>query len=411
MANDPGWGNRNNNEGPPDLDELLRQFNKKINGMFKNNGNEPSEQPSSPREPVAISIPLWPVIAAIGLIWLATGFYIVDQGSEGVVQRFGKYLETTNAGPHWHLPYPFERVSVVNTQQVNNIELGFRTSDTNGDKQKVPQEALMLTDDENIIDVQFAVQYNIKSAEDYVFNNRETDKAVRSAAESAIREVVGKNKLDYVLQAGREDVATKTKLLMQQILDRYKTGVNIVTVTMQGATPPDQVKEAFDDVNRANQDMQRQINEGEAYANDILPKARGAAARLLAEASGYQQRVIDEAKGNTMRFEQILTEYEKAPQVTRDRIYLETQEKVLSNSSKILIDQKGGNNLLYLPLDKLMTRPDTGAAADTAAEAAPKQYAPNTYSGNVPSQVENTNLVTEDYRSSKSLSSRNRESR
>ena len=363
MANNPGGGNRN--DGPPDLDEMLRNLSRKLNTLFgktnqpSNNSSAPSGSPLSGRD-----LPVLPILLVIVLIWLATGFYIVDQGSRGVVLRFGKHVETTKEGPHWHIPYPIEGVTTVNMQQVRTIEVGYRTDEAGGAKVKQPEEALMLTDDENIIDLQFAVQYDLKSAEDYLFNNLATDNAVRSATESAVREVVGKSKLDYVLQNGREDVSAKTKVLIQQILDRYKAGINIVSLSMQGASPPKQVQEAFDDVNRANQDLERQKNEGQAYANDVIPKARGTASRLVAESAGYKLRVENEATGNASRFEQILAQYNRAPEVTRQRLYIDAQEQILSSVSKVIVDQKNGNSMLYLPLDKLL--PANAAAAPIA---------------------------------------------
>lgn len=373
MANNPGGGNRN--DGPPDLDEMLRNLSRKLNTLFgktnqpSNNSSAPSGSPLSGRD-----LPVLPILLVIVLIWLATGFYIVDQGSRGVVLRFGKHVETTKEGPHWHIPYPIEGVTTVNMQQVRTIEVGYRTDEAGGAKVKQPEEALMLTDDENIIDLQFAVQYDLKSAEDYLFNNLATDNAVRSATESAVREVVGKSKLDYVLQNGREDVSAKTKVLIQQILDRYKAGINIVSLSMQGASPPKQVQEAFDDVNRANQDLERQKNEGQAYANDVIPKARGTASRLVAESAGYKLRVENEATGNASRFEQILAQYNRAPEVTRQRLYIDAQEQILSSVSKVIVDQKNGNSMLYLPLDKLL--PANAAAAPIANAPAATATAP-----------------------------------
>jgi membrane protease subunit HflK len=219
----------------------------------------------------------------------------------------------------------------------------------------------MLTDDENIIDLQFAVQYNLKSVEDFLFNNRSAESSVRGAAETAIREIVGKSKMDFALYEGREEIAVKAKKLMQEILDRYNTGINVTSVTMQNAQPPEQVQASFDDAVKAKQDLERQKNEGQAYANDIIPKAKGTASRLTAEAQGYRLRVENEAKGNASRFEQILTQYNRAPEVMRDRLYIEAQEQILSSVSKVFIDQKNSNNLLYLPLDKLIQQatPDT----------------------------------------------------
>jgi modulator of FtsH protease HflK len=347
----PAWAQRNN-EGPPDLDEVFRDLSQKINRLFgKSGGNNNNNTPNDDK---SLNLPILPIIGLVFTIWMATGFYIVDQGSLGVEQKFGKYTQTTEPGPRWHWPFPFESVEVVNMEQVRRLEVGYRSNgDGAGGKTKVPREALMLTEDENIIDLQFAVQYNLKNAKDFLFNNRSVEGdggAVMSAAETAIREVVGKNKLDDLLQKGLADTSER----MQSILDSYKTGVKITSVSLQSAQPPEQVQEAFEDVNRANQDYQRQINEGQAYANDVIPKARGNASRLAAEAAGYKLKVENEAKGNANRFELVLAQYIKAPEVTRQRLYLDAQEQILSSTSKVLVDQKGGNSLLYLPLDKLM---------------------------------------------------------
>ncbi len=354
----PAWAQRNN-EGPPDLDEVLRDLSQKINNLFgkKGGGNGSNQAPSGK----GMDVPILPIVAIIAAIWMATGFYIVDQGSLGVLQRFGKFTTTTEPGPRWHWPFPIESVTVVNMEQVRRLEVGYRSSgEGSGSKTKVPREALMLTEDENIIDMQVAVQYKLKSAKDYVFNNRDTDKSVMSAAETAIREVVGKSKLDDLLQKGLPDTSAR----MQTILDSYNTGILITSVSRQKGAAPEQVKEAFDDVNRAGQDYQRQINLGQAYANDVIPKARGNASRLSAEAAGYKLKVESEATGNASRFEQILTQYNKAPEVTRQRLYLDAQEQIMSNTSKVIVDQKGGNSLLYLPLDKLM---ETSRAASSGS--------------------------------------------
>lgn len=346
--NDPDWGKKNNSGGPPDLDELWRRFNQKLNDQFGGKGGAPSGGSSGGRLKLPGGLGVMPLLVA--LVWLGSGFYIVDAGERGVVLRFGKYVETTMPGPRWHLPYPVEGVEIVKQEQVRTVEVGYR----NNVKSKVLKESLMLTDDENIIDIQFAVQYTLKSPEDFLFNNRSPDEAVMGAAETAIREIVGKNKMDFVLYEGREAVAAAASKLMQEILDRYKTGISVSKVTMQNAQPPEQVQAAFDDAVKAGQDRERQKNEGQAYANDVIPKARGTASRLLQEADGYKQRVIANAQGDASRFKQVVTEYSKAPKVTRDRMYLDTMQQMLTNSSKVLVDQKGGNNLLYLPLDKLI---------------------------------------------------------
>lgn len=367
MIKFPGFWQRNN-EGPPDLDEVFRDLSKKINNLFGGSGggdNTPSKN---------IDFPIIPVIGLIALVWLATGFYIVDQGSRGVVLRFGQHVETTLPGPRWHMPFPIESVENVNLEQVRTIEVGYRSAEGGSTRSKEPRESLMLTDDENIIDLQFAVQYNLKDVENFQFKNRATEDSVRGVAETAIREIVGKSRMDFALYEGREEIAVRAKKLMQEVLDRYESGINVVNVTMQNAQPPEQVQAAFDDAVKAKQDLERQKNEGQAYANDVIPKARGTASRLAEEAAGYKLRVENEAKGNANRFDQILTQYNKAPEVTRQRLYIDAQEQIMSNTSKVLVDQKGGNSLLYLPLDKLMERsgassqPPTSAVKSTSSE-------------------------------------------
>lgn len=360
MIKFPGFGQRNN-EGPPDLDEVFRDLSRKINGLFGGSNNQ-GATPSRNTE-----FPILPIIGLIALVWLATGFYIVDQGSRGVVLRFGKHVETTLPGPRWHMPFPIESVENVNLEQVRTIEVGYRSAEGGSTRSKEARESLMLTDDENIIDLQFAVQYNLKDVENFQFKNRATEDSVRGVAETAIREIVGKSRMDFALYEGREEIAVRAKKLMQEVLDRYDSGINVVNVTMQNAQPPEQVQAAFDDAVKAKQDLERQKNEGQAYANDVIPKARGTASRLAEEAAGYKLRVENEAKGNANRFDQILAQYNKAPEVTRQRLYIDAQEQILSNTSKVLVDQKGGNSLLYLPLDKLMER--SGAGSQAAAPA------------------------------------------
>ncbi len=390
MANDPGWGNRNN-EGPPDLDEVMRQFSRKLKSLFgkaPSNGSEPNEKPK---------ISVLPILGLIALVWIATGFYIVDQGSRGVVLRFGKHVETSFPGPRWHMPFPIESVTVVNMEQVRTIEIGYRSAEGSAGRSKQLNESLMLTDDENIIDLQFAVQYNLKNVEETLFNNRSAEDAVRGIAETAIREVVGKSKLDFALYEGRDEVSINTKKLMQDVLDRYKTGINVVSVTMQNAQPPEQVQAAFEDAVKAKQDLERQKNEGQAYANDVIPKARGTASRLLQEANGYKLRVENEAQGNASRFNQIYTQYQHAPEVTRSRMYLDAQEQIMSSVSKVIVDQKNGNSLLYLPLDKLI--------AGTAANA-PAVNSGTTLAPVMPSLDINTDAKVRDFSRSRERVSR-----
>ncbi|MEO7322640.1 MAG: FtsH protease activity modulator HflK, partial [Burkholderiales bacterium] len=303
--NDPQWGKRNN-EGPPDLDELFRRFNKKLSELIgrrsSNNGGGGGGVPTRKLPGGG-----WLIVGILLAIWLASGFYIVDASSKGIVLRFGKYHETTDPGPRWHLPWPIESKEVVNVSALHTAEIGFRG---NAKSSKVIEESLMLTDDLNIIDIQFAVQYVLVDPKLFLFENRfyepNAEDLVRQAAETATRQVVGKHKMDYVLNEGRTEIAEQSAVLMQTILDRYKSGIKISRVNMQNAQPPEQVQQAFDDANKANQDKERQINEGQAYANDILPKAEGTAARLRAEANGYQQRVIAAAEGDASRFKQIL---------------------------------------------------------------------------------------------------------
>jgi len=349
-------------DGPPDLDEVLKDLGKKIDNIFKrkprivvdNNGGG-SNNGGNKQNLNGGDIPLLPILLIVFLIWLLTGFYIVDQGSRGVVLRFGEHIDVTQPGPRWHLPYPIETVEIVNQEQVRTIEVGYRSSNDLAANSQDLRESLMLTGDENIVDLQFAVQYNLKSVEDFIFNNRSAEASVRAGAETAIREVVGKSEMDFVLYEGREEVAIRTKDLIQQILDRYSTGINVTSVTMQNAQPPEQVQAAFDDAVKAKQDLERQKNEGQAYANDVVPKAKGTAARLIAEAGAYKVSIENEALGNSSRFEKIMKEYERAPEVTKNRLFLEAQEEILSNVTKVIIDQKSGSNsLIYLPLDQIM---------------------------------------------------------
>jgi modulator of FtsH protease HflK len=369
--NDPNWGRGSRgpqgpgggNQGPPDLDELWRNFNRRLSELFgrrKRDGNEP---PSGGGGPSA-----WQfgggagvLIALVLAVWLASGFYIVVEGQRGVVLTFGRFSQETSPGLRWRLPWPIQSAEIVNLAQVRTLEVGYR----NNVRTKVLKESLMLTDDENIVDLQFAVQYLVKDAKDYVFTVRRPDDSAMQIAETAMREVIGKNRMDAILYETQVDIANKSRDLMQAIHDRYGTGITISTVTIQNAQPPEQVQAAFDDAVKAGQDRERQKNEGQAYANDVIPRARGTASRLLQEAEGYKQRVIATAEGDASRFRQVLTEYAKAPAVTRERIYIETMQQVLSSTSKIMMDYRGSGNLLYLPLDKLMQ----GAAA-AAGESA-----------------------------------------
>jgi len=348
-GNDP-WGQKGGRSGPPDLDEIVKNVQKTLRGFF--GGGKGGGSGGGGAFPGAAGIIAIVVVAVV--VWLFMGFYVVDEGTRGVVLRFGKYQATTMPGLQWHIPWPVEQVNTVNIQQVSTVEIGYRSAGE-GQEQSVPREALMLTKDENIVDVKLAVQYDIKNPEDLVFHVADsTQTVVRGATESALREVVGTNNMDFTLTEGRATIVAKTKELLQKILDRYLTGINIIAVEMQDAQPPTEVKPAFDDAVKAREDQARIVNEAEAYRNDVLPRARGQAAREIQDAEGYKGATIADAQGEASRFDQILKEYEKAPAVTRERLYLEKMEKVLTNSSKIMIDQKSGNNVIYLPLDQLL---------------------------------------------------------
>ena len=383
--NDHGWGNDpnrggggRNNSGPPDLDELWRDFNKRLTGMLgkkrpgdSGGGSDDGGGPRLPSlTPGQFGGGIGLLLGLVVVVWMASGFYIVDASQRGVVLTLGKYSETTEPGLRWRLPWPIQTHEIVNLTGVRTIEIGYRGSDKN----KVLREALMLTDDENIVSVQFAVQYLLKDPKDYLFKNRHPDDAVMQAAETAIREVVGKSKMDFVLYEGRDVIAANTQKLMQDILDRYAIGIQIRAVTMQSTQPPEQVQAAFDDAVKAGQDRERHKNEGEAYANDVIPRAQGTASRLLQEAEGYRARLIATAEGEAVRFSRLYSEYAKAPEVTRQRLYLETMQQVYANTSKVLVDSKGGGNLLYLPLDKLMQQ--AGGVAPPAADITERPSAP-----------------------------------
>ena len=379
--NDPRWGRdaqddtgpnqnqdgRKPNEGPPDLDQLWRDFNQRLNRLFggrgSHGGGEGGGFSPDPRG-ASIGIALFAVVVVI--LWFISGFFIVQEGQTGVVLTFGKYSHLAPPGFNWRWPYPIQSSEIVNVSQVRTVEMGYRSSLRN----KQPQEALMLTDDENIVDIQFAVQYTLKNAPDWVFSNRDPEDTVRQVAESAIREVVGHNKMDFVLYEGREKIALDVGQLMLKVLDSYKSGVQVTNVTMQGVQPPEQVQAAFDDAVKAGQDRERLKNEGQAYANDVIPKARGAASRLLQEAEAYRSRIVATAQGDASRFKQVLSAYQKAPAVTRERMYLETMQQIFSNTTKLMIESKGGNNLLYLPLDKLIAQTNADAARAKATAPA-----------------------------------------
>jgi len=372
--NDPQWGKRGSgNEGPPDLDEMWRNFNRKLNALFGKRGGGGSDQGGEPPSMRQLGGGAGLIFLVVVVAWLASGFYIVVEGQRGVVLTFGKFSEVTQAGLRWRFPYPIQSHEIVNLSGARTIEVGYR----NNIKTKVLRESLMLTDDENIIDIQFSVQYQLKDPQDYLFNNRRADDTVLQAAETAFREIVGRSKMDFVLYEGRDQVAKASETLMQSILDRYQAGIAITKVNVQNAQPPEQVQAAFDDAVRAKQDLERQKNEGQAYYNDVVPKAQGTASRLLEEAKGYRSRVTANAEGEASRFRQILVEYNKAPQVTRERMYLDMIQQILASTSKVLIDAKAGSNLLYLPLDKIVQMSAAGTLPESqSAAAAPRASEP-----------------------------------
>jgi membrane protease subunit HflK len=384
--NDPGWGRGSNNgsepprrpkgDGPPDLDEVWRDFNNRLGAFFGRKpkrgggnfgggkGGSPISMPKGSPKLVAI------IIIVVLALWLASGFMIVQEGQVAVVTRFGKYTQTLPPGLQWRFPYPIENAQTVNISSLRTFEVGFRGGATN----KILPEALMLTNDENIVDVQFVVQYRLMAtgAPDYLFQTSHPDESVRQAAETAMREVVGKKPMDHILYSGRAEVATAVQKRIQSILDDYKTGIQISTVAIQNVQPPEQVQAAFDDAVKAGQDRERQINEGNAYANKIVPEAQGQAARLIQQAEGYRAKVIGDAQGDTARFLSVQAEFAKAPEITRERLYLSTMQQILERTSKVMIDSQAGSNLLYLPLDKIMQQVSGSAAggSDDVASAA-----------------------------------------
>jgi len=367
--NEPGsdnrdpWGQGNGQNGPPDLDDLIKDLKKKFSGFLGGGGRKSAGGGGGGGMP-SLGGKSWVLIVLVlGLLWAASGFYVVEQGEQGVELQFGQYKQVTEAGLRWHVPYPVETVEIVNVQQIRTVEVGYRSNTRSNQFATVPQEALMLTKDENIIDIQFAVQYDIKDPRFLLFNVSENlDQVVRQATESSVREVVGRNTMDFAITGGRAEIAQETRLLLQNILDRYQTGINVKAVEMQNAQPPSEVKGAFDDAVKAREDEVKFRNEAEAYANDIIPRARGSASRVLQEAQAYQASVVAKAQGEASRFTQVLSEYHKAPGVTRDRLYIDAMEQVLSRSTKIMIDQSaGGNNVMYLPLDQLIRQRNDSA--------------------------------------------------
>ncbi|MDN8614115.1 FtsH protease activity modulator HflK [Variovorax ginsengisoli] len=376
----PPPGNNNNrprgqgpNQGPPDLDELWRDFNRKLGGLFGGgrggdrppggNGNGGGMRPDMKN--AGFGLGLIAVVAV--LIWLGTGFFIVNEGQQAVITQFGRYKATVGAGFNWRLPYPIQRHEIVVTSQIRSVDVGRDTIV----RSTGLRESAMLTEDENIVEIKFAVQYRLNDARAFLFESKAPSDTVVQVAETAVREVVGKMRMDAALADERDQIAPRVRNLMQTILDRYNLGVEIVAINLQqgGVRPPEQVQAAFDDVLKAGQERERAKNEAQAYANDVVPRATGTGSRLKEESEAYKARIVAQAQGDAQRFSSVLSEYQKAPQVTRDRMYVDAMQQIYSSTSKILIDSKQNSNLLYLPLDKLMQQ--TGAsAAGTPSDAA-----------------------------------------
>jgi modulator of FtsH protease HflK len=349
--NDPQWGRKGGGSdgGPPDLDEMWRNFNQRLSGLFGRKGGGSGgggDQPPSMRQFSGFFLLIFLTI----LVWLATGIYTVDESQRALVLTFGKHTETVGPGFHWRVPFPFQTYELVELTRSRNTEIGNRTKSTTART----GDSLMLTRDENIVDIQFAVVWSLKDPKAFQFNVRQQEEIVKQVAESAMREIVGKSSMDFVLYEGREQIADQARRLIQDILDRYATGIGIGSVQLANAQPPEPVQAAFDDAVKAKQDLERQKNEGQAYYNDVVPKAEGTASRLTEEANGYREKVVANAEGEAARFKHVLTEYSKAPAVTRERLYLDAMQQVLTSSTKVMVDARAGSNLLFLPLDKLV---------------------------------------------------------
>ena len=363
--------------GAPDLDELWQDLNKKLGGLFGGKGGGGGRSSGGPQpEFKGAGIGVGLIAGVAVLIWLGTGFFIVQEGQQAVITQFGKFNKTVNAGINWRLPYPIQRHELVYVSQIRSADVG-RDSIV---KSTGLRESAMLTEDENIVEIKFAVQYRLNDARAWLFESKNPADSVIQVAETAVREVVGKMKMDAALAEERDQIAPRVRELMQTILDRYKIGVEVVGVNLQqgGVRPPEQVQAAFDDVLKAGQERERTKNQAEAYANDVVPRAKGTASRLMEEAAAYKERIVAQSQGDAQRFSSVYTEYQKAPQVTRDRLYLETMQQVYSNVTKVVVDSKQGSNLLYLPLDKIMAQTQGGTAVGEApsSTSAPAASAP-----------------------------------
>lgn len=382
-------------QGPPDLDELWSDFSRKLGGLFGGGQGGRRGGGGYQPDPRSAGIGIALIAGAALLIWLGTGFFIVQEGQQAVITQFGKYhATTTDAGLKWRLPYPIQRHETVRVTQIRSVDVG-------GDsviRATGLRQSAMLTEDENIVEIKFAVQYRLNDARAYLFESKNPDDAVVQAAESAVREVVGKMKMDSALAEERDQIAPRVRDLMQTILDRYHVGIEVIAVNMQqgGVRPPEQVQAAFDDVLKATQERERAKNLAQAYANDVVPRANGTAARLRQEAEGYKARIVAQAEGDAKRFDAVLAQYQKAPQVTRERLYIDTMQEIYGSVSKILVDSRSSGNLLYLPLDKLMQSAGaSGAAAVSATAAAPVQTQPEPVTTYEPPRLRDTSRSRE----------------
>jgi membrane protease subunit HflK len=377
------------NDGPPDLDELWKDLNRKLSNIFSGRGGDSGGGPGGNLTPDAngAGIGIGLIAALIVLIWLGSGFFIVQEGQQGVVTTFGRFSYKVDAGFQWRWPYPVQNHEVVNLTQLRSIDVGTNSVMTATGL----RDSSMLTRDENIVDIRFTVQYRLADARQYLYENRGTDQAVSQAAESAVREIVGNSTMDSVLYEQRDAIATELVKSIQSQLNKLKAGVTVANVNVQSVQAPEQVQAAFDDAFKAGADRERLKNEGQAYANDVIPKAQGTAARLREEAAGYAARVVAQAEGDAQRFKSVLTEYQKAPGVTRDRLYIDTMQQIYSNVTKVMVDARQGSNLLYLPLDKLMQTSANGAAASAPVPVpgpnnTPAVDAPATATPSIPPQ-------------------------
>ena len=371
----PPSGNRPGAGGPPDLDELWRDFNRKLGGLFGGKGgggaepppNNGGSQPPFGPDFKGAKVGLGVIAAVVIAIWASTGFFIVQEGQQAVITQFGRYHSTVGAGFNWRLPYPFQRHELVFVTQIRSVDVGR----DNVVRATGLRESAMLTEDENILEIKFAVQYRLTDARAYLFETKNPTDTVVQAAETAVREVVGKMRMDAAMSDERDQIGPRIRTLMQQILDRYKVGIEVVGINLQqgGVRPPEQVQAAFDDVLKAGQERERAKNEAEAYANDVVPRAVGAASRLKEEADGYKARIVAQAQGDAQRFKSIYAEYQKSPQVMRDRLYIDTMQQIYSNVTKVLVDSRQGSNLLYLPLDKIIQQTGQANNATTNAPA------------------------------------------